>query len=50
MPTKITRRGSKWCVVEKRTGIIKSRHVTKGKAQASAAARGGHPLSRMRKK
>lgn len=50
MPTMIRKRGSKWCVVEKSSGTIKSRHVTKGKAQASAAARAGHILPRMKRK
>ena len=50
MPTIIRKRGGKWCVVEKRTGTIKSRHVTKGKAQASAAARAGHILPRMKRR
>lgn len=50
MPNIIRKRGSKWCVIEKSSGKVKSRHVTKGKAQASAAARAGHILPRMRRR
>lgn len=50
VPNIIRKRGGKWCVVEKSSGTIKSRHATKGKAQASAAARAGHILPRMRRR
>lgn len=50
MPNIIRKRGNKWFVIEKSTGTVKSRHTTKGKAQASAAARAGHILPRMRRR
>lgn len=50
MPNIIRKRGGKWCVVEKSTGTVKSRHTTKGKAQASSAARAGHILPKMKRK
>ncbi|KKN74052.1 hypothetical protein LCGC14_0393920 [marine sediment metagenome] len=39
MPSKVVKRGSKWAVVEKSSGKVKSQHDTRRKAEGSRRIR-----------